>query len=88
MFYIIPELLVGLTVDELPILADAAMAGVAMSPVSIQNICDAVSPLNEGFNECRTVMSCPETETICDDGCDNDFDGEMDGEDSDCPANG
>lgn len=84
MFNIVPELLVGLTVDELPTLSDAAPAGADMTPVAIQNICHAVSALDE----CGKVMSRSETAIICDDGCYDHFDGDVDGEDSDCPANG
>lgn len=63
MFNIVPKLLVGLTVDELPTLSDAA-AGVDMSPVAIQNICHAVSALKEGFDESGKVMSRSETAII------------------------
>jgi hypothetical protein len=81
--YTIPESLVGLTVQELLDLANQALAGEDISPVTIGNIYDGVTNINEGFDECATLVSCP-TEEVCDNGCDDDFDGDVDLEDSDC----
>jgi uncharacterized repeat protein (TIGR01451 family) len=81
--YTIPEDLVGLDVSELLAAANAALAG---DPTySLGDIYAAVTAINEGFDECRSVVPCPEEE-ICDNGCDDDFDGYVDCEDEDCVA--
>ncbi|MHC4060112.1 MAG: DUF7507 domain-containing protein [Planctomycetota bacterium] len=54
--------------------------------LSISDIYNAVTTINEAFDECGTIIDCPETETDCDDGCDNDFDTYIDCLDSDCAA--
>jgi hypothetical protein len=48
---------------------------------SIEDIYTAVTSINEGFDECRTLVECVE---ICDDEVDNDCDEDVDCEDSDC----
>ena len=48
---------------------------------SISDIYEAVTAINEGFDECRTLVPCDE---VCDDEIDNDCDGDIDCEDSDC----
>jgi hypothetical protein len=86
-FYI-PESLVGENVADLLMYANQALAGTYEGEASIGEINAAVTAVNEAFDECRTIVDCPETETICDDGCDNDFDGLTDCvegyEDPDC----
>jgi hypothetical protein len=54
------------------------------SGVNISDIYNAVTTINEAFDECGTIIDCPETETECDDGCDNDFDTLFDCDDDDC----
>lgn len=71
------------SVSNLLALANAALAG--DDSVDIGDIYDAVSTINEAFDECLESVACPTTETICDDGCDDDFDGDIDCEDDDCP---
>ena len=70
------------SVSNLLAQANAALAG--DDSVDIGDIYEAVSTINEAFDECLELISCPTTETICDDGCDNDFDGKTDCDDSDC----
>jgi hypothetical protein len=48
----------------------------------VSDIYTAVTSINEGFDECRTLVACVE---ICDDGIDNDCDGDVDCEDDECP---
>ncbi|MHC4529931.1 MAG: DUF7507 domain-containing protein, partial [Planctomycetota bacterium] len=54
------------------------------SGVNISDIYNAVTTINEAFDECGTIIDCPETETDCNDGCDNDFDTLFDCDDDDC----
>ena len=77
----IPEDLVGLTVQELLDAANAALAG--DTTYSLGDINDAVTAINEGFDECRETISCP-TEEVCDNGCDDDFNGDVDCDDVEC----
>ncbi|TKJ37115.1 MAG: hypothetical protein CEE38_09455 [Planctomycetes bacterium B3_Pla] len=80
----VPGPLVGLTVGDLLALANAALAGEDVG-VSLSMINNAVSGINEAFDECAELVDCP-TEEICDNGCDDDFDGLVDYEDEiDCP---
>ncbi len=79
--FFIPESLVGLTVNELLALANEALGGEANELIG--DLYEAASAINEGFDECRSVIACP-TEEICDNGCDDDFDGLVDGDDPDC----
>jgi hypothetical protein len=72
-----------LTVQELLDAANAALAG--DDTYSLSDIYKAVKAVNEGFDECRELVPCPEAE-ICDNGCDDDFDGLIDGDDPDCQA--
>jgi len=84
MKYTIPELLVGKTVAELLELANDALAGEELPDgITIGMIYEAATALNEGFDECATIVACP-TEEICCNGCDDDFDGLTDGDDPDC----
>jgi uncharacterized repeat protein (TIGR01451 family) len=78
----IPESLVGLTVAELLEAANEALAGMpnGASPSALNN---AVTAVNEAFDECATVISCPTVED-CDNDCDDDFDGLIDCADPDC----
>jgi hypothetical protein len=48
----------------------------------VSDIYTAVTSINEGFDECRTLVACRE---VCDDGIDNDCDGDVDCEDDECP---
>ncbi len=76
-----------MTVADLLDLANDALAGMDISPYSLDEINDAVTAINEAFDECASVVSCPSTEEgCCDDGVDNDHDGDTDCEDSDCDA--
>ncbi|GEM_PF-4811554 len=77
------ESLGGFTVSALLAKANEALGGEDISPYSINQINDAVTAINEAFDECRTRVTCP-TEEICDNGCDDDFDGYIDGDDPDC----
>jgi hypothetical protein len=79
--FTIPASLKGKTVAQLIDLANAALAG--DTAISISDIYTAVTNLNEGFDECATIIACP-TEEVCDNGCDDDFDGDTDCEDGDC----
>jgi len=78
---IIPESLVGMDVGDLLDAANAALAG--DDAFSISDIYKAVTAINEGFDECRTIVPCNRPE-ICGNGCDDDGDGDTDCEDSDC----
>jgi hypothetical protein len=84
MHYSIPGPLVGKTVQELLDEANAVLAGEGTA--SISDIYTAVTAINEGFDECREIVTCPETETDCSDECDNDGDGYTDCDDSDCDS--
>jgi hypothetical protein len=77
----IPEALQGITVNMLLEYANAALAG--DDTYSISDIYKAVTAINEGFDECRTIVPCIRPE-ICNNGCDDDGDGYIDGDDSDC----
>jgi len=79
--FTIPVSVQGKTVAQLIDLANAALAG--DTAISISDIYTAVTNLNEGFDECATIIACP-TEEICNNGCDDDFDGDTDCEDGDC----
>lgn len=82
--YKIPESLQGLTVAELLVLANEYLG--EPDGFSVSDIYKGVTAINEGFDECREVMSCP-TEEICGNGCDDDFDGLVDDDDIvDCPV--
>ena len=70
------------TVADLLALANQVLGG--SHPELLGPITDAVTAVNEAFDECGQYIACPETETICDDNCDNDFDGLFDGDDPDC----
>jgi hypothetical protein len=76
---IIPESLVGKTVAELLDAVNAALAGTG----SISDAYNAASTINEGFDECRTIVPCIRPE-ICGNGCDDDGDGLTDLDDPDC----
>jgi hypothetical protein len=80
--YEIPSSLVGMTVQELLDAANAALAG--STAISISDIYGAATSMNEGFDECVSLISCP-TEEICGNGCDDDFDDLID-EGCDDPA--
>jgi len=54
----IPEQLVGLTVNQLLTLANMALAGLDTG-VSLSDINKAVSAINEGFDKCRFLGTCP-----------------------------
>ena len=45
---------------------------------------EGASFINELFDECWTIVTCPVIDEICDNGCDDDFDGYTDLDDSDC----
>lgn len=77
----IPSALAGKTVAELLAAANAALAG--DTTYSLSDIYNAVTAINEGFDECRTIVPCIRPE-ICDNGCDDDGDGLVDGDDPDC----
>jgi hypothetical protein len=77
----IPEALQGITVNQLLGYANAALAG--DTTYSIRDIYKAVTAINEGFDECRTIVPCIRPE-ICNNGCDDDGDLAVDCDDSDC----
>jgi len=77
----IPEALQGMTVDQLLIEANAALAG--DTTYSMSDIYKAVTAINEGFDECRMIVPCIRPE-ICDNGCDDDGDGDVDCDDEQC----
>jgi hypothetical protein len=82
--YIIPELLVGKTVAEVLELANKALGGEELpEDITIGMLYEAASAVNEAFDECAMIVSCP-TEEICDNDCDDDFDGDIDCADEDC----
>jgi uncharacterized repeat protein (TIGR01451 family) len=76
--FTIPELLQGSTVAQLLALANQALAGQDISPITIGDIYDGVTAINEGFDECREVVDCGPGVEICLNGCDDDFDGTVD----------
>ena len=48
------------TVSDLLALANRALAGQSLpTGVSLTNISDALAAINEGFDECRTLVTCP-----------------------------
>ena len=52
----------GITVDELLAQANRALGGVpATGDASIADIYTAVTAINEGFDECRIIVTCPES---------------------------
>jgi hypothetical protein len=71
----IPLALQGITVNQLLIEANAALAGA--TTYSMSDIYKAVTAINEAFDECRTIVPCIRPE-ICDNGCDDDGDGLVD----------
>jgi hypothetical protein len=76
----------GAKVNDLLDLANAALAGSGgLSNSEIGAINQAVTAINEAFDECAYLISCS-TEEICGDGFDNDCDGYVDEADSDCNA--
>jgi hypothetical protein len=77
----IPSALAGMTVGDLLAAANAALAG--EGPYSLSDIYNAVTAINEGFDECRTLVPCIRPE-ICGNGCDDDGDGLTDCCDPDC----
>jgi hypothetical protein len=79
----IPEALQGMTVADLLEAANAALGG--DDTYSISDIYKAVTALNEGFDECRTIVPCIRPE-ICGNGCDDDDDGLTDLDDPDCQS--
>ncbi len=77
-----PDGFVGLEVGAILALANDVIGGedVGLSPSEING---AVSFINEAFDGCSEIVSCP-TEEICCNGCDDDFNGLTDGEDPAC----
>jgi hypothetical protein len=74
-FYM-PELDGGVvTVQDLLNLANEVLGCCEDDGTTIQDIYDAVTAINEGFDECRTIVECRE---VCCDGIDNDCDDEID----------
>ncbi len=57
-------------------LANAALAGTGS--LSISDIYTAVTAINEGFDECATIVDCGPGIEICLNGCDDDYDGTID----------
>ena len=55
----IPASLVGMTVNQLLVLANQALAGMAPAGISITDINVAVSAVNEGWDKCRFLGTCP-----------------------------
>lgn len=83
-YSMIPDKLAGLSVSALLAEANKVLAGqAAINDASIGDIYNAVTAINEGFDECRTVVPCIRPE-ICGNGCDDDGDGLVDGDDPDC----
>jgi hypothetical protein len=65
----------GATVQDLLGLANDALAGEDISPLTASQVNDAVSAINEGFDKCREQIVCPVE--ICN-GIDDDCDGLID----------
>ena len=55
----IPASLVGMTVNQLLVLANQALAGLPTGSVTLAQINQAVSAVNEGFDKCRFLGTCP-----------------------------
>jgi len=82
--YLVPQSVKGLSVDQLLIVANQALAGIDVG--NIGDIANAAGFINEAFDECGSVVTCLiDPFEICDDGCDNDFDGEVDEEECEPP---
>lgn len=82
MRYEIPESLQGLSVAALLEAGNMALAG---DEELVAGAYEGASFVNELFDECLTIVTCPvDPVEICDDGCDNDFDGLTDMDDPDC----
>jgi hypothetical protein len=82
--FTIPESLWGDTVASLLADANKILAGQApVSGASIGDIYNAVTAINEGFDECRETISCPTVEDCATD-CDDDGDGLVNCDDPDC----
>jgi hypothetical protein len=75
----IPTSMVGKTVAEMLAAVNAALAGTG----SLSDAYGAATAINEGFDECRTIVPCIRPE-ICGNGCDDDGDGLTDCCDPDC----
>jgi hypothetical protein len=72
--YTIPASLVGKTVQELLDAVNAALAGSG----DISDAYAGATAINEGFDECATVVDCGLEIEICENGCDDDYDGVVD----------
>jgi len=72
--YTIPSSLVGKTVQQLLDAANAALGGTG----SISDAYAGATAINEGFDECATVVDCGLEIEICENGCDDDYDGLVD----------
>ena len=82
---LIPESLADGVMDVAGLLlaANQMLAGTYEGEASIGDIYNAVTAINEAFDECRTVVPCIRPE-ICGNGCDDDGDGLTDCCDPDC----
>jgi hypothetical protein len=67
----LPDLPGVITVQDLLNLANEVLGCCADDGTSISDIYTAVTAINEGFDECRTIVECQE---VCYDGIDNDCD--------------
>jgi hypothetical protein len=81
MRYAIPESLQGLSVAALLETANMALAG---DEELVDGAYAGASFVNELFDECMTIVTCPDIDEICDNDCDDDFDGLTDLNDPDC----
>jgi hypothetical protein len=77
-----PDAFVGMEVGAILALANDVIAGedVGVSPSEINDVVDFI---NETFDGCKEIVTCPTVE-ICNNGCDDDFDGLVDCADPDC----
>lgn len=73
--FFMPELEGVTTVADLLDLANAVLGCCEDDGTTIEDIYTAVTAINEGFDECRTIVECRE---VCCDGIDNDCDDEID----------
>jgi hypothetical protein len=80
--HITPDAFVGMEVGAILALANEVIAGedVGVSPSEINDVVDFI---NETFDGCKEIVTCPTVE-ICNNGCDDDFDGLVDCADPDC----
>jgi hypothetical protein len=80
--YMVPEVLWGMPVSVVLEMANEALAG---DEELVNGAYAGASFVNELFDECLTIVSCPvDPVEDCGNGCDDDFDGLTDLDDPDC----